>query len=116
VASLERSVPGQALVLCAGERVFLDVEASPDEKELFDTRPSEQAERNRERRQLAVQLEVEASLSTGKPAHAAPPAPFETAPPAGPESSLTDTSWRLFDDLEPDEGASFPLPTWRRRP
>jgi hypothetical protein len=44
------------------------------------------------------------------------PAPFETAPPAGPESSLTDTSWRLFDDLEPDEGASFPLPTWRRRP
>jgi hypothetical protein len=41
VASLERSVPGQALVLCAGERVFLDVEASPDEKELFDTRPSE---------------------------------------------------------------------------
>jgi hypothetical protein len=115
-ASLERSVPGQALVLCAGERVFLDVEASPDEKELFDTRPSEQAERNRERRQLAVQLQAEASHRTGKPAHAAPPAQLEAAPPAGPESSLADASWHLFDDLEPEDGAPIPLPTWRRRP
>jgi hypothetical protein len=76
VASLERSVPGQALVLCAGQRVFLDVEASPDEKELFDTRPSE---------------------------------------PADVGSIPKDTSWHLFDDLEPDEGAPIPLPTWRRR-
>src|SRR5207244_8490817 len=46
VALLERAVPGEALVMCAGERVFLDIVASPAEKQLFDTRPAEQAERN----------------------------------------------------------------------
>jgi hypothetical protein len=56
VALLERAVPGEALVLCAGERIFLDVEASQAEKELFDTRPAEQAERNRQRRLDASQL------------------------------------------------------------
>jgi hypothetical protein len=112
VASLESAVPGQALVLCAGARVFLDVEASPDEKELFDTRPPEQAERNRERRQLRP----EASLSIPPPAPTAPPAPFQAAPPSAADSGPTDTSWHLFDDLEPDDGAPIPLPTWRRCP
>ena len=55
IALLERAVPGEALVLCAGERVFLDVLASPAEQELFDTRPAEQAERNRQRRRSLFQ-------------------------------------------------------------
>ncbi|MBV9324739.1 MAG: hypothetical protein JO352_13230, partial [Chloroflexi bacterium] len=50
VALLERAVPGEALVICAGERVFLDIVASPAEKQLFDTRPAEQAAENRRRR------------------------------------------------------------------
>ena len=54
VALLERAVPGEALVICAGERVFLDIVASPAEKQLFDTRPAEQAERNRKRRRGPV--------------------------------------------------------------
>ena len=39
VALLERAVPGEALIISAGERVFLDIVASPAEKQLFDTRP-----------------------------------------------------------------------------
>ena len=39
VALLERAVPGEALVICAGEGVFLDVVARPAEQQLFDTRP-----------------------------------------------------------------------------
>jgi hypothetical protein len=50
VALLERAVPGEALVMCAGERVFVDVVASPAEQALFDTRPAEQAALNRQRR------------------------------------------------------------------
>jgi hypothetical protein len=108
VALLERAVPGEALVLCAGERVFLDVVASPAEQQLFDTRPAEQAERNRERRrELLEQPRVELAHELDHPA-AEPPA-VSTSNSASP-----DRSWHLFDDLEPDPGAPIPLPTWRR--
>jgi len=104
VQLLESAVPGQALVLCAGERLFLDIVASPAEQELFDTRPSEQAQRNRERRR--------------DPAHQAlvVPAAAAVLPAAAPSRpSLTERSWHLFDDLEPDDDAPIPLPTWRGR-
>ena len=108
VTLLEGGVPGQALVLCAGERLFLDIVASPAEQELFDTRPAEQAERNRARRR---------DLSQPVLRPTAPPraesAPSETCRA---ESGDPDTSWHLFDDLEPDDGAPIPLAKRRRRP
>ncbi|MGI9147815.1 MAG: hypothetical protein ACR2IK_14900, partial [Chloroflexota bacterium] len=110
VVLLERAVPGQALVLSAGERLFLDIVASPAEQELFDTRPSEQAERNRERRRSSLQLQP----IPQEPRHVEPA--LAPSPPARVDSSPSDTSWHLFDDLEPDGGAPIPLPTWRRRP
>jgi len=48
VSLLERAVPGEALVNCTDERLFLDIVASPTEHQLFDTRPAKQVERNRQ--------------------------------------------------------------------
>jgi hypothetical protein len=112
VALLESAVPGQALVLCAGERLFLDISASPAEQELFDTRPSEQAERNRERRRRSLQLQLQTVPAEPQHVESAP----VPSPPSRADSSPRDTSWHLFGDLEPDDGAPIPLPTWRRRP
>jgi len=110
VTLLEGALPGQALVLCAGERIFLDVVASSDERELFDTRPAEQAERNRQRRHGLFQPPVvEPALVRDEPVVAA----VSPAKPGTKDAS--DRSWHLFDDLEPDGNAPIPLPTWRGR-
>ena len=109
VALLERAVPGEALVLCAGERVFLDVLASPAEQELFDTRPAEQAERNRQRRRSLFQPTTDPVAVADQPTATAPR-------PSADISTSADRSWHLFDDLEPDDHAPIPLPTWRQRP
>src|ERR687886_893085 len=93
IALLERAVPGEALVLCAGERVFLDVLASPAEQELFDTRPAEQAERNRQRRRSLSQPTIDPVAVADQTAAVAAPRPS-----AGPRSSA-ERSWHLFDDL-----------------
>jgi len=108
VALLEGAVPGQALVLCAGERLFLDVVASSAERELFDTRPAEQAERNRQRRRgLQRQPVVDPPLAMEQPAASAPAVLTRS-------TEATRRSWHLFDDLEPDDNSPIPLPTWRR--
>ena len=100
VALLERAVPGEALVMCAGERVFLDIVASPAEKQLFDTRPAEQAEQNRKRRRGLV------------PQSSANPVANLSADGAGtPAKRFV----HLFDDLEADPDRPTPLPTWRQR-
>jgi len=109
VALLEGAVPGQALVLCAGERMFLDVVASSAERELFDTRPAEQAERNRQRRRGLLKPAPE-------PVTAAVETPVASHAPPSPSSMSPERSWHLFDDLEPDDNSPIPLPTWRRRP
>ena len=109
IALLERAVPGEALVLCAGERVFLDVLASPAEQELFDTRPAEQAERNRQRRSGLVEARPRA-----EPGAAMQQARAASQPPA-PSSAPSERSWHLFDDLEPDAHAPILLST-RGRP
>ena len=108
VALLERAVPGEALVLCAGERVFLDVLASPAEQKLFDTRPAEQAERNRQGRgSLLLQPTTSPIAVPDQPAATVAPTPrVDSSTPA-------DRWWHLFDDLEPDD-APILLPTWRR--
>jgi len=109
VALLERAVPGEALVLCAGERIFMDVVASSAERELFDTRPAEQAERNRQRRRALLQPDpkpVATVEQTAAKALAQPP----------PSSTSSERSWHLFDELEPDDEAPIHLPTWRRHP
>jgi hypothetical protein len=90
-------------VLCASERLFLDIVASPAEQELFDTRPSEQAQRNRERRRDPAQQAVVIPAAAVQP----------VAVPSRPSSP--ERSWHLFDDLEPDDDAPIPLPIWRGR-
>ena len=108
VTLLDGAVPGQALVLCAGERMFLDVVASSAERELFDTRPAEQAERNRQRRRGLLK-------SDPKPVPAAEQTPVASHASPSSSSTSSERSWHLFDDLEPDDDSPIPLPTWRRR-
>jgi hypothetical protein len=92
VALLEGAVPGEALVLCAGERLFLDVIASPAEQELFDTRPSEQADHNRERRRQSLHFQPPPIvLEQTRAEHSA-----VQLEPARPDSSSSDMSWHVL--------------------
>jgi hypothetical protein len=84
--------PGEALLLCAGERQLISLLASQKAKRLFSTTPSELAARNRRqrtvfRRQDATQVTAPAS---------------ETVATVSARASRPAVSADLFDGFEPD--------------
>lgn len=101
IALLERAVLCEALVLCAGDRVLLDVLASPAEQELFDTPPAEQR---------SAIASAGAAWSSQRPTRSPPRRPG----PGAQASTSADRPSHLFDDLDPDPDCPIPCPVRRR--
>jgi len=64
VGLVQGAAPGEALLLCAGERVFMEIVATEHERLLASTTPAELAERNRQRRRQTLHPGQGSALAT----------------------------------------------------
>jgi hypothetical protein len=102
-AALGTAGPGEALLLCAGQRQLITLVASTKERELFSTTPAELAARNRRRRDGA------GAGADRRPSESA----VERLPASAASSVLVIDQ---FDGADGADGTPLPVRVLRRRP